>query len=334
MPWGLFRKKEADSAPALSVPAIGAFGKIPQMGDFVRAGGRLIPSFEKWLEEGMAGGEKRHREAWPRLYAAGMTCAFTFRPPAPEKDGSVLMGVLKPSRDSVGRKFPLVLFGRYPEKQAAAAPHLLPLLFEPFAIAAKRAMQEGEKATSASDFQKHLDPLHAPLPGLDHVEGRYDIWSYGTSLNAFWLMIYGDEQSLAPLHALKSIREAVAPFSHQENSTTQVGVRLPLGGGGIAAAAFWLDVIRRIAHWRSTTPTCFWSLEGPAPSILIQLGATPPSSLAELWSPDSDSQCICDLTVSPGFVDRVDLLRALPRELATGFERSKTLSDLLDVVAR
>ena len=330
MPWGLFRKKET----AVGISAVGTFGKVPQMGDFVRAGGRLIPSFEAWLEAGMAWGEKKHREAWPGIFGAGGTYAFTFRPMSSEREGGVLLGLLKPSRDTVGRRFPLIVFGRFPEKQAAAGPQLLPLLTEPCVAAAESALADGDKVTSGADFQKHIGPMQSAVIASDGVEGAYDTWSHGTSLSVLWTTIYGDPHSPAPLLALKSIHEAVAPFSHQENATTPLGLRFPLGGGGAGVASFWIAVVRRVAHWRSTTPTCFWSLDDRSPSVLIQLGTTPSSSLAELWSADPDSQSICDLTTTPWREDRADLLRALPSDWASSFPRVSTVSDLLDLVAR
>ena len=140
--------------------------------------------------------------------------------------------------DTVGRRFPLIVFGRFPEKQAAAGPQLLPLLTEPFVAAAELALTDGDKVTSAADFQKHIGPMQSAVIASDGVEGAYDTWSHGTSLSVLWTTIDGDPHSPAPLLALKSIHEAVAPFSHQENASTPLGLRFPLGGGGAGVASF------------------------------------------------------------------------------------------------
>jgi type VI secretion system ImpM family protein len=331
MPWGLFRKKEAD-APA-SVTSIGVFGKVPQMGDFVRAGGRIAPSFEAWLEAGMASGEKRHRDAWPTYYAGGATHVFAFRMPATDKDGTVLVGLLRPSRDAVGRRFPLVVFGRVPDRQFVAAPHLMPLLLESFAGAARTMMAHGEEAKAASELGTHVLAQFS-LPPMETVEEPYDVWSHGTSLSVLWTMIYGDARSLSPLYALKSIHEVLGPSPARENTSTPLGLRLPIGDGGLAAAAFWLDLVRRILRGWSTVPTCFWAIQGHASALMIQLGTTPPSSLADLWCRDPDSPSMCDLTTAPALEDRNSLLRALPKDVARGFERVRTASDLLELVSR
>jgi type VI secretion system ImpM family protein len=330
--WSPFRKKEPDVPVRLA--QVGAFGKVPKMGDFVRAGGRLTPSFEAWLESGLAWGDKKHREAWPALYDGGGAYGFVFRPLSSEAEPSVLVGTLKPSHDSVGRRFPTIIFGRLPEKKTSAAPHLMPLLLEPFASAGRRVMTDGESATSAADLQKHIDPLQAALAAIDVVDGAYDTWSHGTAASDFWATIYGDERSTAPLVALKSIHEAVAPFANQENGTTTLGIRLPLGSGGAGTAAFWVDAVRRIAGWQSTTPTVFWSLDDRASTMLIQLGTTPASSLAALWAPDPESASVCDVSAVTWFGDRATALRALPREWVSGLQRPGSVSDMLELIRR
>ncbi len=328
MPLGFFKKKEPQVLPPAQ---IGAFGKVPQMGDFLRTGSRLIPSFETWLEAGMAWGEKKHTAAWPTVYAAGPAHAFVFRPPAQAAEKEIVAGVLRPSRDSVGRKFPLVVFVRLPERPPATVPHLMPLVLQDFFTAASQASMDGDSTTSASEYQKRLSTMTPPALALDATGDSYDLWSYGTSLSELWTTIYGDPRSEAPLAALRAIRDALAPFAGQEYTLTPLSVRLPLGSGGASAAAFWVDVVRRIAHWRAIVPTFFSRADG----ILIQLGATPPNSLAELWSADPDSDVVCDLTTEMGHGRRADILRALPRDVGVKLERGNTMvSDLLEVLGR
>ena len=50
---------------------LGAFGKIPSMGDFVRVGCKPLASFETWVESGMAQGEAKLKDRWPDVYAKG-----------------------------------------------------------------------------------------------------------------------------------------------------------------------------------------------------------------------------------------------------------------------
>ncbi len=329
MPLSFFAKKKE---PSVIPPApAGAFGKVPQMADFLRVGTKPLAAFETWLEAGMAWGEKKHAAKWPTVYAAGASHAFVYRPPAQAGDKELLAGVLRPSKDSIGRKFPLVVFVRIPEKPAAAGPHLLPLLLQEFFTATSQASLDGDTTANATDYQKRLSTITSPTVAFDTGGEAYDQWSYATSVGELWTSIYGDPEADSPLAAIQAIREAVAPFAGQESTTTLLSVRLPLGTAGAAAAAFWVDVVRKLARWRSVVPTFFSRSDG----ILIQLGTTPPNSLAELWSPDPSSDFVCDLTAEANTGRRTELLRALPREVSAKLERGNSMvHDLLEAIAR
>jgi type VI secretion system protein ImpM len=335
--FGFLKRDKKDSLSSLPpVPvAVGAFGKVPQMGDFVRVGAKPLPAFEQWVEAGMAAGEKKHGAAWPAVYGAGAIHAFAYRPPASSRDGAVLVGVLKPSHDSVGRKFPLVVFAQIPEQRAAVMPHVLPLLLGDFLEAATEAVLQVEGITSASQYQERIQRIAPPVLDGDRASYEYDSWARGTYVSVAWGAIYGDSESESGLVALRSIREAIAPFVDQENPTTPLSLRLPLGSGGVAAAAFWLDVTRRVARWRSTMPTSFWSFDGHAGTVLIQLGSTPPSSFVELWKPDPDSDSVCNLVEATTMDQRAQLLAAFPRDLGARLSRGDAMvEDILELLAR
>jgi type VI secretion system protein ImpM len=321
LPFPFFKKDKKDGAVTLPPPvpaAVGAYGKVPKMGDFVRAGAKPLPSFEQWLEAGMAAGEKKYGASWPSVYGKGPIHAFVYRPPV--RDGAMLVGVLKPSHDSVGRRFPLVVFAQIAERDVAACPHLLPLVLGDFLEAATSAMTDASTVTSASEYQERIGRVALPYLNTDAAAADYDRWARSTPVSAAWRAIYGSGESDAPLGALKSIREALAPFGERENLTTPLAVRLRLGSAGIAAAVLWLDIVRSVARWRATTPTCFWSFDGDEGSILVQLGQVTPSSLAELWQPDLDSDHVCNLLGVTTNEHRSQLVASFPRQLGAVLE--------------
>lgn len=333
MPFPFFKKEKKDGAQTLPpVPiAVGAYGKVPKMGDFVRAGAKPLPSFEQWLEAGMAAGEKKYGAAWPSVYGKGPIHAFVYRPPV--RDGGLLVGVLKPSHDSVGRKFPLVVFAQIPERDVSPYPHLLPLLLGDFLEAATAATVDAGAVTSASEYQERIGRVTLPFLNTDGAAAEYDAWARSTKVGAAWAAIYGSADSDAPLGALKSIREALAPFGERENLTTPLAVRLRLGSAGIAAAVLWIDIVRRVAKWRATTPTCFWSFDGDEGSILIQLGQVTPSSLAELWQPDPDSDHVCNLLGVTANEHRPQLVSSFPRPLGMLLEEGDApIAELLGLL--
>jgi type VI secretion system ImpM family protein len=316
---------------------VGAFGKIPHMGDFVRvrANAEPVTSFHSWIEQGMAYGDAKRGQAWSQVYSAGQIHAFMYRVPRTAKSPAVLTGIVKPSNDAVGRKFPLVVFSPVLEKVVAGGPHLMPLALGDFLERATDVVLEAERMTSQQQLEARVSTVSPPqFDQAAHTTREYENWTRMTYVPNAWLAIYGEANSSRPIHAIHTIVEALGPFRGQESPTTPLSIRLPLGVGGGAAAAFWIDIVRRVGRWRTTIPTCFWSFDGQSGTILIQLGDTPASSLAELWSPDAQSDYVCDLT-SAASIDRARFLGRIPPHVAQRLDRNDTLvADLLGALAQ
>lgn len=341
MPFGIFKKPSTHvpAAPtALGTP--GVFGKVPKMGDFVRVG-KPVSGFETWLEAGMAWGAKKHGEAWQERFDAGAPHAFVFRSrpaePRSSEPRTLVAGVMRPSRDRVGRRFPLTVYASLDEPWCSRVPHLLPLLLRDVLVSAMHVLSSADSAEDASFFEDAIKPALQPaVRSLDaaatSAEHAYTNWSRTTLLRFAWSALFDEPESDAPLVALKEIRESLAPFAQQENLSTPLGLRLPLGAGGADLVAFWVDVVRRTARWRTTVPTFFWGNGGP---FLLQLGVTSPGALSELWCPDPDSDVIFDVGVRRSFEHRAALLASLPGQLAFKLERADTsVSELLDGLDR
>lgn len=317
---------------------ITAFGKIPRMGDFVRVRASEEPtaSFEGWIAEAMAYGEAKHGAQWPAIYQAGAIHAFVYRPPPRARSQSVFAGVLKPSTDAVGRKFPLVIGAAIPQALLAPSPHLMPLVLGDFFEQATAALLSADGVGSLLEFESHVGAVAPPrLEFADRSNDDYNQWAFTASLWSAWSTIYRTHNSPAPVHALYTINECLAPFRGVEPSTTPLSLRVPLGTGGIAAAVFWIDVVRRFAHWRATVPSFFFHFDGQAGTMLLQLGDTPPSSLVELWSPSADSDHVCDLTAESHFDPQTEL-RSLPPHVAQVLLRTDAspVNDLLAALVR
>ena len=116
MAWrDLFRRKDdvgpGDPMSPPSPPIL--FGKLPGHRDFVRVGPTRHPWFERWLEAGLEGVAAR------RGSLSAHTVRFLLTPP-----GEVLTGVFAPSKDAVGREFPVAILRSRPAPVAAPAPAL------------------------------------------------------------------------------------------------------------------------------------------------------------------------------------------------------------------
>lgn len=88
--------------------ALAVYGKHPGWGDFVSSGlpGPLLARLEVWLDATLAACRDDLGAEWPKVWAEAPPLRFWLGEAA---FGQVLCGVLLPSQDRVGRRFPLLL---------------------------------------------------------------------------------------------------------------------------------------------------------------------------------------------------------------------------------
>lgn len=93
----------------LQADAIGFFGKLPTHGDFVSStlGSRLQGELDQWIHAGLIALEAALGPDWRRLFHA--TTAWRFVVARGVWGSAALAGILLPSRDRVGRSFPLII---------------------------------------------------------------------------------------------------------------------------------------------------------------------------------------------------------------------------------
>jgi type VI secretion system protein ImpM len=88
---------------------VGWFGKIPALGDFITR--RLPPSFvqrwDDWLANEIYDAQHALGSDWPGIYLAGSLWCFELAPGTVDADR--WRGVVLPSVDRVGRRFPLTV---------------------------------------------------------------------------------------------------------------------------------------------------------------------------------------------------------------------------------
>ena len=217
---------------------VAVFGKQPRSGDFLRvgSGGPAGEALEQFVEQGLAHAEGKRGSGWPAQYTAGATYAFVFRPPRSTSVRDALVGVIKPSGDSVGRRFPLVVYAPTIPRSNAPWPHVLPIALGDFLDAAANLLIQADSMTGIGDMQAAL--RHVAYPNLsagDQAAQEYDAWASATLLTQAWSVVYGGEVTSAA-RAMHTITEAIASFRGVEGPATKLGLRLPLGPGGIAAA--------------------------------------------------------------------------------------------------
>lgn len=87
----------------------GAFGKMPSAGDFFRLSlsQSFVAEWDEWLQRCLLQGSELNSGRWNELYMSAPIWRFCLSPglAGPQK----VLGVLMPSVDRVGRRFPLTL---------------------------------------------------------------------------------------------------------------------------------------------------------------------------------------------------------------------------------
>ncbi|MBX3231382.1 MAG: type VI secretion system-associated protein TagF [Labilithrix sp.] len=269
--------------------------KVPALGDFVRTPSPSdeLLAFEAWVTRALETAEARGA-SFKDAFAAGAAHAFVWSGALDKKLRGVFAGVLAPSHDAVGRRFPIVLGVAVPVASLATQPHTAPLLLHELFQHAAAAAARVRQARSASELHAHVASI-AP-PSLDDVGGcltRYAEWAKNARASDASTALYGGDAGWR--HALGTIVDATAAYRGQDAPPLSLGVRVPLGAQHGNQLAMWLDFVRSAAGWKSTVPTLFFPLAGT--SALIQLGAEAPASvLVDLFAPSRDSNAVCDVT--------------------------------------
>ncbi len=277
--------------------SIGTFGKLRGQGDFLQAGnsGPLAQELRQWVEAGL--GRAVSRAGFTEAYDTRAPFAFVHRSRKPSPTS--LLGVMLPSQDAVGRRFPLLAYAEIDTEPLHAFPHLVPLVYGSFFERLKQLLGEAWSHGSSAQYLAELGTLREPNVGVDILgeAQRYTRWTQDCALEDALAWIYESVSGQELAQVLGLIRSASAAFRGQQAAPTPVALRVPLGASGAGGAALWLDLVRRIAEWSQMVPSCFWSVQPDSSELLVQLGVTPPATFGELWLRRADSDHICDLTI-------------------------------------
>jgi type VI secretion system ImpM family protein len=289
--------------------AIGLWGKHPARPDFVRwrAGDVSRLGFDRWFEEAYEA-LRREGRALPSEPAA------FFYPAGAE----ALVGAMVPSRDAVGREYPLLLVTTVRPAALATNFSLFPLACSRFLEAAERLLA-GAAATPLETLMAHAEALDGQVwSGL----GLQDLEAYlsGAELAELGPALGGIPDALP--YALVTLRQACAQARDGGGAAVTVDAPAPTH----AAAALWLELAHRGLEDRRA-PLCFWI---PAQGrLLMSLGKPSTQLLAFLANPAHASGTFWPLLTSVAAA-KADAARALPRAQAALLSSSvATMADLL-----
>lgn len=309
-------------------PPIAAYGKLPWAADFLSAGQSPSQSvLRDWLEEGIAQGANRG-EAWRTAFSSGPQTGFL----RVVSSDSLQCGVIAPSQDEVGRRFPFVVYSELPPDRLRAAPHAAPLALGAFLEDAGHLISQVSHGPTDLAGQLH----GIPGPDFSHLDGHlegYSGWARSATIRAAGQAIFGAEWREGFNFSLYVAIESIRPFYGRENPPTRLAVRFPVGAGFAGAAAFWMQVIRLCAGWNQTIPHCFWTFAPNCASVTVFFGELSSGAFADLWEADPQSDNLSNLVRAR--YPREDLLRQLRPDLSELLGREgATVHELLASLSR
>jgi type VI secretion system protein ImpM len=258
-------------APVAQAP--GLYGKIPAQGDFVRANvvDPAALEFTRWLEEAQ---EALHRSG---AVLPDFPVCFVFTAPGTR---NAVVGALLPSRDLVGRVFPLAVFVLVEAAALARRfPHL-PLAFAGFLGEVVRLLRDAS-TLPANDLALRLRELPCPGPEQwDFAEGMVQ-----TLLDrpAESLLASVSDTEAGPAYGFRTFLMACASDRTEPPARTRVVLECPLPGEGPAP---WLELAMKALTWRQQPPAFLWTEAAPQ-RLLLSLGAPPAALLGHLARADS-----------------------------------------------
>jgi type VI secretion system protein ImpM len=103
-----------DPRPVAGPPLAGLFGKVPAHGDFVRRGlpSSFVTPWDEWLQAAVAAARAQLGARWEDAWDNAP--AWRFALPAGACGPDAVAGVMLPSQDQVGRRFPITLAALLP----------------------------------------------------------------------------------------------------------------------------------------------------------------------------------------------------------------------------
>ncbi|HEX7900594.1 MAG TPA: type VI secretion system-associated protein TagF [Planctomycetota bacterium] len=268
----------------------GCYGKLPIHGDFIRhhAGDPEIDEFDQWLQMGILAGRKAAGAGFDAAWDATPPARFLYRSPRTRR---VFAGVLAPSVDKAGRRFPFLVFARLDARPEEIEASLVPLLVSGFLDRARDVAFSGWAGKDLKGVQGLIDGLARPL---DPAEAKRACSAFvtDTAAPAYWASLFGSPDDPRKYLLAHNLAEILTP-----KSVPRYALRLPRGAGGEAEVSFWLELARRL-HKNPDLPTLtVWgdAPAGAAPGMTLLMDDLREKYFLPVLWPNRDSEFLYPL---------------------------------------
>lgn len=286
-----FFKKSKKQRPPTGPAMVGLYGKHPACGDFLRqnASSAEVQQLDRWLSSALDSGP-RLLPSWDQDYSAVLSISFLFHDHNQPNNPWSLLGVLVPSQDASGRRFPLVIFAQV--SRGLAAQHYDVIPHEPFVEQALRLLQR-RNALSRDELIREVQALRPPdAESLRVARQSHETYLQQTQWIAAFSTMFGLSAPVQQGKAVGTLRQTVAGLS-TDRSLPRYGLRFPLGLAPGGNAGLWLGLVKQAAPL-ALCPELLWTPR----SMLLYFAQTSAKALAALLSPQWQHDTICDLNTA------------------------------------
>jgi len=261
---------------------VSCFGKLPKFGDFIRinASSQQIQQFDRWLQEGLYYAKKSLTAKFDSILDASPIRRFVFAVPELK---SLLIGVLIPGRDKVGRRYPFYYTVSLPItllKHDSLSHQILHVL--PFLNSCVDNHQRVLEMEQTSEVASHLEEMSRWIsPENNQLIRDYRNWKQNVSASELLSVQNNDDQELSGI--FDELRKPIPStnklgwFLHSPKTDTNHSFFVPV----------IVDIFR---NTNTNIPSVFWNnpAEGsgnilffpnqPAAKVVIDLIKDAPSS--------------------------------------------------------
>ncbi len=234
------------------LPLTGLYGKVPAHGDFVRRGlpSSFVTPWDDWLQAAMSRARAALGPRWEEAWDAAP--AWRFALPAGACGPDAVAGVMLPSVDTVGRRFPITLAALLP--MAAAAPEDAWFDALEGAALAGRAGHADADALAAA-IPPPGEPVRAASFPLAAASLPDQVAHGGAAADDAWGVAPdpGTEDVLTGLGGAAPAPDPVTPGSEDVLALLGTGAG-PVGPAPVADSIVELDVLSVFAGGAATPP--------------------------------------------------------------------------------
>jgi type VI secretion system ImpM family protein len=301
----------------VSTHSVACFGKLPSAGDFIRynASGPAMRALDTWVQRGLLHAAGRLGRAMEARYDAALPCGFVLH-----LDGapSTLAGLLLPSRDRTGRKYPFMVVRE-------VSGRAMPSDIAPFASEALRLAASLSQSVDTASIGTRLEAA-GRLTDSAPPGSRMPGWR----ASDLWTTLWGDPQDGRKYVLFDHLLELRSIASRPAAGPPQFALRLPLPSTDPAVAAgFWLALVERMLGNSLERASFIWTMQGDPGWMLLTFSVPSAGLFAQMVDPDLDESSVLVLDRS-GHKSAAQAALALPGHIGMLLEdESITLSELI-----